>query len=124
MSAKTNENGVTNEHPFEHPFSWNSKYYRPALWSGGNAYVGYEGQSHNDLCWEFDIGPIALDREGLVFGDGEIVWRGDLINGDWTKFDTSEPEPGVNRAILDALGMSDVDPDFKFGGWNSRMRIQ
>ena len=59
-----------------------------------------------------------------MFGDGEIVWRGDLINGDWTKFDTSEPEPGVNRAILDALGMSDVDPDFKFGGWNSRMRIQ
>lgn len=102
------------------------EYYRPLLLADGNAYVGYKGQTHNDLCWEFDIGPIKLDREGLMFGE-EIVWRGGIeYDADGMpsmsqeEVDT-EPEPGINKAILDALGS---DPDFKFSGWNSRMRIQ
>jgi len=115
---------------FDNP--WNNKYYRPIVYRDENAYVGYEGQSHYILCNEFGIDPYDVlgsdvrpprdqgHREGLMFGDGEIAWRGDL-SGDWTKFNTSEPEPGINKAILDALGMS--DPDFKFS-WNSKMRIK
>lgn len=96
------------------------KYYRPLIWSGGNAYVGYEGQSHYDLSNTVRTSNGAENyREGVMFTDGEIKWREDLGHGveRWG----AEPEPGVNGAILDALGS---DPDFKFSGWNSRMRIQ
>ena len=76
--------------------------YRPLLWYGGNVYVGNDTQTHDLLSKEFELEFDNWDNKhhvGYFTEDLGIEWL-DLPGGR----KVFEPAPGVNDAILEALG--------------------